>query len=229
MKQSGHFPGIVRLPRPTVRRLIVSLCVSLWTSTTCFAVAPPADPARAQLAAGKSRFDKLCVSCHGPDGAGKDTYGPKLQHRPELTEAQIRERIIQGKHGDHAMPPWGTVLDGKAIDELVAYVGILRQPAEKQSTAPLSPFDLYDPARIENGRKRFAKTCAGYCHGHEGVGGRAPDFKGRTDLGAQQTFDVIFHGRMGSDVMPPWGDAFSEEKIWELVAYLQHLGRQKLD
>lgn len=24
--------------------------------------------------------------------------------------------------------------------------------------------------------------------------------------------------------MPPWGSAFSEEQIWELVAYLQHLG-----
>ncbi|MEZ5627194.1 MAG: c-type cytochrome [Rhodocyclaceae bacterium] len=211
------------------RRLILSLGLCLWAGTSSFAAAPPADPARAQLADGKSRFDKLCVSCHGADGAGKDTYGPSLQNRPELSPALIRERIVKGKHGDHAMPPWGTVLDRPAIDALVAYVEVLRQPAATQTAAPLSPFDLADPARIEKGRKRFAKTCAGYCHGHEGVGGRAPDFKGRTDLGPQQAFDTIYHGRTGADVMPPWGAAFSEESIWELVAYLQFLGRQSAD
>ncbi|MCB1938266.1 MAG: cytochrome c [Rhodocyclaceae bacterium] len=127
------------------------------------------------------------------------------------------------------MPPWGSVLDAQAIEQLVAYVSVLRQPSAAQADAPLSPFDLNEPDRIEAGRKRFAKTCAGYCHGHEGVGGRAPDFKGRTDLSAQMAFDTIFHGRMTSDVMPPWGDALSEEQIWELVAYLQYLGRQPLE
>lgn len=87
-----------------------------------------------------------------------------------------------------------------------------------------APFDLADPARIEAGRKRFNKTCAGYCHGFEGKGGRAPDFKGRTDLPVQVVFETITHGRTGADVMPPWGGAFSEEQIWELVAYIRHLG-----
>jgi len=91
---------------------------------------------------------------------------------------------------------------------------------------PDAPFDLGDPARIEAGRKRFNKTCAGYCHGFEGKGGRAPDFKGRTDLPPQVMFDTITQGRVGADVMPPWGAAFTPEQIWELVAYLQHLGRQ---
>ena len=213
----------------TLGRLAIVATLSLAASTASFAVAPPADDSRAQLAAGKSRFDKLCVSCHGADGAGKDTYGPRLQNRPELSETQIRTRIVEGKHGDHAMPPWGTVLDAQAIEQLVAYVSVLRQPSAAQADAPLSPFDLNEPDRIEAGRKRFAKTCAGYCHGHEGVGGRAPDFKGRTDLSAQMAFDTIFHGRMTSDVMPPWGDALSEEQIWELVAYLQYLGRQPLE
>jgi mono/diheme cytochrome c family protein len=92
------------------------------------------------------------------------------------------------------------------------------------TTSAAAPFDLADPARIEAGRKRFNKTCAGYCHGFEGKGGRAPDFKGRTDLPVQVVFDTITHGRTGADVMPPWGGAFSEEQIWELVAYIRHLG-----
>ncbi|NMG73899.1 cytochrome c [Aromatoleum diolicum] len=96
-----------------------------------------------------------------------------------------------------------------------------------QAGAPsAAAVDLDDPARIEAGRKRFNKTCAGYCHGFEGKGGRAPDFRGRTDLPPQFAFDTITRGRTGADVMPPWGGAFSVEQIWELVAYLQYLGRQ---
>ena len=29
--------------------------------------------------------------------------------------------------------------------------------------------------------------------------------------------------------MPPWGDALSEERIWELVAFLRHLGALPAD
>lgn len=105
------------------------------------------------------------------------------------------------------------------------------RPAEQAppQAAAARPFDLKDPARIDAGRRRFNKTCAGYCHGFEGVGGRAPDFKGRTDLSAEEEFRTITTGRQGADVMPPWGAAFSAEQIWELVAYLQHLGPHQAD
>lgn len=99
-----------------------------------------------------------------------------------------------------------------------------------QASSPAArPFELTDTARIDAGRRRFNKVCAGYCHGFEGVGGRAPDFKGRTDLSADEEFRTITNGRQGADVMPPWGAAFSEEQIWELVAYLQHLGPHQAD
>jgi mono/diheme cytochrome c family protein len=91
---------------------------------------------------------------------------------------------------------------------------------------PQPSFELTDPERIAAGKKRFNKTCAGYCHGAEGVGGRAPDFKGRKDLPDAEAFKTIFHGRRGSDIMPPWGQAFSPDQIWELVAYIKFLGTQ---
>lgn len=91
----------------------------------------------------------------------------------------------------------------------------------------IAPFDLSDTDRIAAGRRRFNKNCAGYCHGYEGVGGRAPDFRGRTDLPAEAAFRTISEGRRGADVMPPWGNAYSAEQIWELVAYLMHLGAQR--
>jgi len=201
---------------------------------TTLAVAPPADEGKARVSAGKSRFDTLCVSCHGTEGAGvapgtaTASYGPKLLGRADLDEARIRDRIIHGKHGDKAMPPWGTVLDEAAIGQRTAYVKLLAAtPAGQHAAGPLAPFDLNDETRIAAGKRRFAKTCAGYCHGFEGVGGRAPDFKGRTDLPAEVAYETIYKGRQGADVMPPWGNAFTNEQIWELVAYLQYLGKQK--
>lgn len=88
------------------------------------------------------------------------------------------------------------------------------------------PFDLEDAARIEAGRLRFGANCAAYCHGFEGSGGKTPAFRGRKDLKAEDVFKVITEGRKGADVMPAWGNGFSEEKRWELVAYIMHLARQ---
>jgi mono/diheme cytochrome c family protein len=90
---------------------------------------------------------------------------------------------------------------------------------------PLFPLD--DPAAIEAGRKRFARTCAAYCHGAEGSGGRAPAFKGNTRLTPDYSYQTISEGRRGADIMPPWGKAFTPAQIWELVAYLQVLARQQ--
>lgn len=88
---------------------------------------------------------------------------------------------------------------------------------------PTPPFDLSDPARIAVGKLRFGSTCAAYCHGREGDGGKTPAFKGRKDLTPELAFKTITEGRRSTDVMPPWGNAFTPEEIWELVAYLQYL------
>lgn len=90
-----------------------------------------------------------------------------------------------------------------------------------------TPFDLNDPQRIEAGKRRFSGTCAAYCHGKDGAGGRAPSFKGNSFFEPDAAFKVITLGRQGQATMPPWGSAYSPEEIWELVAYLQHLSKQK--
>jgi mono/diheme cytochrome c family protein len=94
------------------------------------------------------------------------------------------------------------------------------------SGAPPPPFPLDDPERIEKGRLRFGALCAAYCHGFEGSGGKTPAFRGRQDLTAEGVFKTITDGRTGADVMPAWGSGFSEEKRWELVAYIMYLTRQ---
>lgn len=85
------------------------------------------------------------------------------------------------------------------------------------------PFDLNDPARVAAGKKRFGSTCAAYCHGAEGDGGKTPSFRNRPNFSQADAFKVITEGRRTTDIMPPWGGSFTPEQIWELVAYLQHL------
>lgn len=90
------------------------------------------------------------------------------------------------------------------------------QPDEQNSTIPI---DLGDPKRIEAGKERFHSTCADFCHGHEPA-----LFIGRP-VDPHSAFDTIREGGKGATPMPPWGDVFSPEEIWELVAYLEHLGK----
>lgn len=80
--------------------------------------------------------------------------------------------------------------------------------------------DLADPERIQAGKDTFHSTCAEYCHGHEPA-----LFIGRGDeLEPQYIYTTIFNGGQGATPMPPWGEVFSEEEIWELVSYIKFLG-----
>jgi len=101
------------------------------------------------------------------------------------------------------------------------------EDAPTLTPAPPPPFDLKDESRIKAGKRRFAANCAGYCHGSDGSAGRGPSFRNRSDFDRQLAFVTIRDGRKGSDVMPPWGNAFSTDEIWELVAYLGTLAEQK--
>lgn len=96
----------------------------------------------------------------------------------------------------------------------------------EDATGITPPFDLSDQARISTGKKRFGANCAAYCHGSEGEGGKTPRFKGNKDFSPAIAFQTITEGRTGSDVMPPWGNTFTPEQIWELVAYIDYLSKQ---
>lgn len=94
--------------------------------------------------------------------------------------------------------------------------------------SPSPPFDLADPARVAAGKARFGSTCAAYCHGFEGSGGKTPAFRGRKDFDPVELFKTITEGRKVEDVMPAWGNSFSAEKRWELVAYIMSLADESI-
>lgn len=85
------------------------------------------------------------------------------------------------------------------------------------------PIDLNDMTRIEAGKERFHSTCAEFCHGH-----KPALFIGRA-VDPRHAFETIELGGKGATPMPPWGDVFNAEEIWELVAYIEHLGKQKAE
>ena len=118
----------------------------------------------------------------------------------------------------------GAVLVGLACSASAQHTNEIATPVAELPTE--APFPLDDPDRIERGKNRFANNCAAYCHGFEGSGGKTPAFRGRDDLKAADVFKTITLGRKGADVMPAWGNGFSDEKRWELVAYIMWLSHQ---
>lgn len=118
----------------------------------------------------------------------------------------------------------------RSVALLILLVGLgISEPLPVRANAPEAGpgFDLADQARVKTGKRRFVANCAGYCHGSDGSAGRAPAFRNRPDFDPDAAFVTIRDGRRGTDVMPRWGDAFSTEEIWELVAYLRFLAEQK--
>lgn len=198
------------------------------------APAPPFDLAdTSRVEAGRARFGANCAAyCHGFEGSGGKT--PAFRGRQDLNPADVFKIITEGRKGADIMPAWGNGFSEEKRWELVAYIMYLGNSgaAPKPSVALAvneAPFDLSDPGRIDAGKSRFGANCAAYCHGYEGRGGKTPAFRGRKDLKADEVFKVITEGRKGADVMPAWGNGFSAEKRWELVAYILHLSRQEPD
>jgi mono/diheme cytochrome c family protein len=110
----------------------------------------------------------------------------------------------------------------------LAFNAVLPEKAADESTTAATtetvslnlPFELTNKARIVSGRDRFQSTCAAFCHGHEPA-----LFIGRDGLEPQYVYNTIRDGGKGATPMPPWGEVFSPEEIWEIVAYLKSIGK----
>jgi cytochrome c oxidase cbb3-type subunit 3 len=88
-----------------------------------------------ELAAkGKTRFETVCVACHGQDGKGMQVLGaPNLTDKTWLygsSEARIVETITQGRVNQ--MPAWKDFLGDAKIHLLSAYVLSLSAGGEKK-------------------------------------------------------------------------------------------------
>src|SRR5690349_8572809 len=82
-------------------------------------------------------------------------------------------------------------LDCSSAAPALALLCALAWPA----TAQQSPVDLNDPTAIGVGQELFNKTCAGYCHGRDGLQGKGASLRNRSDLSDERVHDTIANGR----------------------------------
>jgi cytochrome c6 len=90
--------------------------------TACFT----APPSVAQASPGEDIFKAKCVSCHGPDGAGKTAMGAVLKIRDlrsddvqKQSDADLNRIIAKGKN---KMPAFDGKLKKEQIEQLVGYI-----------------------------------------------------------------------------------------------------------
>lgn len=89
-------------------------------------------------AAGKTRYEQICIACHGIDGKGNVALGaPNLTDDVWLygnSEEVIAEGITRGRNGQ--MPPHGPILGEDAVRMVAGYVySLSRQPQGAQAGA----------------------------------------------------------------------------------------------
>jgi mono/diheme cytochrome c family protein len=83
------------------------------------------------------------------------------------------------------------------------------------------PIDLNDPAQVSAGQEMFNHTCAGYCHGRDGLQGKGPSLRGRTDLNREQIHSTISNGKRDvGKIMPAWKGQLNEQQIWQITAFI---------
>ncbi len=76
---------------------------------------------------------------------------------------------------------------------------------------------------IEEGRRLYLKTGCYACHGPEAEGAVGPDLTDDVWVYSPtdpSLFNTIKNGRPGT-VMAPWGDQFSAEEIWKVIAFIR--------
>ncbi|HEY6392150.1 MAG TPA: PQQ-binding-like beta-propeller repeat protein, partial [Bryobacteraceae bacterium] len=139
---------------------------------------------------GRKQFESLCASCHGADGAGGE-HGPSILRRGGRAQAGLRETITKGIP-DAGMPSFQLPQSG--LDALIAFVGVLRDPAANHPTDG----DFAAGARFFSG----SGNC-GQCHMLKGHGGSlGPDL---TNLARDRTLGQIVQALRNPGVQPAPG------------------------
>lgn len=97
-----------------------------------------------------------------------------------------------------------------------------RAIAQAPATRGAPPFDLSDSNAISEGAHQFSRSCTGYCHGKDGGPARAPKLRGQK-LEQSYVYGRIMKGSPNG--MPAFESTLSQEKIWQLVAYVLSLSK----
>lgn len=97
---------------------------------------PAASMAMGDTAAGRARFETLCITCHQADGNGNEALGaPPLTHQHDwymMTQLYKFKNGMRGAHPDDAMGAQmaamaSTLEDSTAMHDVIAYIRTLQK------------------------------------------------------------------------------------------------------
>lgn len=190
-----------------------------------------------QQAAGAEIFRTICWTCHGHAGRGD---GPVVQagsvppppnfHEGEYAslglddlEGRFRAALSGGEDDHSHMRYVASILKPEKFRDALSYIPVLTYPDEI-------------PGSAVAGEEFYRFRCQG-CHGPQGRGDglaghsltdiRPADFTTDTLIAARDwdaLFERIREGGQGTHTaMPPWGMLFSEQEMWDLVAFIASL------
>ncbi len=105
-----------------------------------------------------------CVTCHGPDGEGREGWPSIVNAGEAAADFQLRtgRMPFTGELGEQAVPK-PPAYDEQEIRDLVAFVASL-------GDGPANPDVEIDEALLQRGQRLFATNCAP-CHGATANGG----------------------------------------------------------
>ena len=208
-------------------------------------------------AAGESRYQQVCLACHGPDLKGNQALGA-----PNLTDGiwvhggsvgLITDIVANGVQGN--MPPHETILGPEKAHLVAAYVYSLSNepgevpvpaaiPATQSEPAAETPatddplavyagmdFDtiIQDSIAMELAQKEFNTACVA-CHGTDGKG--LPTFPDLTDDDWQYggSPEQILASVMNgrTGIMPPWQAALGDQGVTEVAHYVLSKNQESL-
>lgn len=167
--------------------------MSRWIATA-IALTLLAGPARADDAASKATYDKMCASCHGADGHGNAAKAAMLKVVPELLDlgrADAKRIPLATKRavladGRGKMPGYAKKLQPAELDPLLEYsLGLVGTAAPAVTPTPPPPAatttataaPAVKDAKVQ---AMWDKQCAG-CHGPKGAGRTSKALKLKID------------------------------------------------
>lgn len=206
------------VPAESVAQVVADVPASQTTGDQGYPASPP------DLANGARLYAQNCTRCHGINGEGDgelvlsgEVNNPGSFRDPSLAAGQFPidwfETITEGRI-ENLMPPWREALTEQERWDVAMYTYTMHYTAEQ----------------IEIGAHLF-EDCAG-CHGETGRGD-GPDkepgvepadltnLQDRVVLSDEGMFRIVQLGN--SEVMPAYGEVFTFEEIWSVVAYARTL------
>ena len=126
------------------------------------------------IAHGKFVWDNVCITCHGPKGAGDGTLTQLFPKPPSLMTQKVRdwpdgEIFHRPMRGQGSMPSHARQVDARDIWSVVHYI---RQMQSEQPVAP--PAAAAQPAATGAAAEPAAGKTTGGCHDTFACRGAAP-------------------------------------------------------